>query len=137
MSNRRKSLETVWTTLVLGWSGLRILFAETYMVKYGINIWIFILVEVLSSPILALSSTRLVRVLVVHDLRRIGFWGAVALASYAAPDVYLLTAGRGVPWRLYGVIGFVMTVAGIVSIVRMRRSVREAAVEVSPVFDNL
>ena len=131
MSRRRKSLETVWTALVLGWTALRIAFAEAYMVEYGINIWIFILVEVLSSPVLALSSTRLVRVLVVHSLRGIGFWGGLTLVSYAAPDVYLLTAGRGVPWSLYGVIVSVMTVAGIVSIIRMRRSLRQVANEAS------
>ena len=113
--------------MVLGWSGLRILFAETYMVKYGINIWIFVVVEVVSSPVLAVSSTRTVRGLVSHSLRASLGWGGVALVSYAAPDVYLLTAGRGVPWRLYGVIIGVMAVAGIVSAQRMRRSLREQA----------
>jgi len=113
--------------MVLGWSGLRILFAETYMVKYGINIWIFVAVEVVSSPVLALSSARTVRALVVHSLRMSVGWGTLALVSYAAPDVYLLTAGRGVPWRLYGLIIGVMGLAGLASVIRMRQTVREQA----------
>ena len=129
MSQRRKSLETVWTLLVLGWSGLRVLFAETYMVKYGINIWIFVAVELVSSPVLALASTRTVRALVAHSLRLSLGWGGIAFVSYAAPDVYLLTAGRGVPWRLYTVIVVVMVIAGLVSLVRMRQTIREAEAE--------
>lgn len=94
------------------------------MVEYGIDIRWFIAVELVSSPILATASTRTVRALVARRLPQCGSWGLAAFAAYAAPDVYLLSAGQGVPWRIYALLIGVMAAAGIVGVVRLRRSLK-------------
>jgi len=45
------------------------------------------------------------------------------MVSFSAPDVYLLTAGRGLPWIAYGVVLLLMTVAGTTSVIKLKQKV--------------
>jgi len=45
------------------------------------------------------------------------------MVSFSAPDVYLLTAGRGLPWVAYGIVLLLMTVAGTASVIKLKQKV--------------
>ena len=51
----------LWVALVMLWAGLRILAVEIWLVDYGVNIWWFATVEVLSSILYGVSSARLAK----------------------------------------------------------------------------
>ena len=53
------------------------------------------------------------------------FWGVITLTSFAAPDVYLLSTGKNLPWMGYLVVIGIMMIAGSVSVVKMRRKARD------------
>ena len=60
-----------------------------------------------------------------HQIRNSMFWGVITLTSFAAPDVYLLSAGKNLPWMGYLVVIGIMTVAGTMSLIKMRRKARD------------
>ena len=116
-------MQKVWFVLIIFWSLVRIATAELYFAKYGINIWIFAVIEIVSSPILARASSRMAVTLKYHEIRQSVLWGGLTMVSFSAPDVYLLTAGRGLPWIAYGVVLLLMTVAGTTSVIKLKQKV--------------
>ena len=127
MATRQNSLERAWFIAVVGWSIIRIFFADVFFAKYGINIWIFAGVEVISSPIFAQSTSKMAISLSRHHLRNSLIWGILTLVSFAAPDVYLLTTGKHLPWLAYLVVIGIMVIAGTISTIKMRRKAEELA----------
>jgi hypothetical protein len=127
VATRQNSLERIWFIAVVAWSILRVIFADVFFAKYGINIWIFAGVEVISSPIFAQSTSKMAISLSRHHLRNSLIWGILTLVSFAAPDVYLLTTGKHLPWLAYLVVIAIMVIAGTISMIKMRRKAEELA----------
>jgi hypothetical protein len=125
VATRQNSLERAWFIAVLVWSILRIVFADVFFAQYGVNIWIFAACEFVSSPIFARATAKMVIALSTHQIRNSMFWGVITLTSFAAPDVYLLSAGKNLPWMGYLVVIGIMTVAGTMSLIKMRRKARD------------
>jgi hypothetical protein len=122
---RQNSLERAWLIAVLVWSILRIVFADVFFAQYGVNIWMFAACEFVSSPIFARATAKMVVALSTHQIRNSMFWGVITLTSFAAPDVYLLSTGKNLPWMGYLVVIGIMMIAGSVSVVKMRRKARD------------
>ena len=127
MTSRQNSLERAWFIAVVAWSILRVVFADVFFAKYGINIWIFAGVEAVSAPLFAHSTAKMVITLSQHNIRQSIFWGVVTLITFAAPDIYLLTTGKNLPWLAYLIVVGIMVIAGTVSIIKMRRKTEELA----------
>jgi hypothetical protein len=62
--------------------------------------------------------------LVQHRFQDSVVWGLVTLMTFGAPDVYLLTTGKNLPWSAYFVVIGIMLIAGLISIVKMRGKTR-------------
>jgi hypothetical protein len=107
------------------WSIFRIVFADVFFAQYGVNIWIFAAFEFVSSPIFARATAKMVLALSTHQILNSMFWGVITLSSFAAPDVYLLTTGKNLPWTAYLVVISVMMTGGAVSLIKMRLNARD------------
>ena len=55
------------------------------------------------------------------------FWGVITLTSFAAPDVYLLSAGKNLPWLAYLVVIGIMVSAATISMIGVRRKAQKLA----------
>jgi hypothetical protein len=124
VATRQNSLERAWFIAVLVWSIFRIVFADVFLAQYGVNIWIFAAFEFVSSPIFARATAKMVLALSTHQILNSMFWGVITLTSFAAPDVYLLTTGKNLPWTAYLVVISVMMIGGAVSLIKMRSKAR-------------
>lgn len=123
MFQERFFVQKVWFGFIILWSFVRIGTAELYFAKYGINIWTFALIEIVSSPILERALSRMAVALKYHEIRQSILWGGLTMVSFSAPDVYLLTAGRGLPWSAYSMVLLLMTVAGTASVIKVQQKV--------------
>jgi len=117
----------MWVALVMLWAALRILAVEIWLVGYGINIWTFAVIEVLSSILYGMSSARLVRALTVRQRKDAGKWGALTLVGYVMPDTYLLSVGRAMPIATYVIVISLALIFATVALVRTRSSVAHLA----------
>ena len=127
VDTRRKSLRNAWLGLVVAWSVVRIAGAGIVLAPYHVHLWGFAIIEIVSSPVLAVASARLVDALRDHRLTRAASAGAVSLFAFAAPDIYLLRSGRGLPWVAYAVVIGVMMCGGAVSVIGLRRQLLDAS----------
>jgi hypothetical protein len=67
----------LWVALVMLWAGLRILAVEIWLVDYGVSIWWFAVIEVLSSVLYGVSSARLVKELATRHRKNSAKWGSL------------------------------------------------------------
>jgi hypothetical protein len=127
VTKRQISLERAWFGAVMVWSVVRIIFADVFFAKYGVNIWIFAAVEAFSAPLFARSTAKMAISLSVHQLRDSFLWGTLTLMSFAAPDIYLLTAGKHIPLLAYLVVIAMMVIAATISIIGVTHKAEKLA----------
>lgn len=113
----------LWVALVMLWAGLRILAVEIWLVDYGVSIWWFAVIEVLSSVLYGVSSARLVKELSARRRNNSAKWGAFTLVGYVLPDTYLLSVGRAMPLATYLVVVSLAVAFAVIALVRTRASV--------------
>jgi hypothetical protein len=121
---RRRRLTQGWFVLAMFYALFRIILADKFLVKYGLNIYAFAAIELVSTPIDAIGVSRTVQALV--DQRRSSAlrWMMVATTGYIAPDAYVVVAARQVPGSLYlGVLAWA-TLAMILGVRRLRRQIK-------------
>ncbi|MDP5109302.1 MAG: hypothetical protein NWP73_06010 [Ilumatobacteraceae bacterium] len=113
----------LWVALVMLWAGLRILAVEIWLVDYGVSIWWFTVIEVLSSVLYGVSSARLVKELSARRRNNSAKWGTFTLVGYVLPDTYLLSVGRAMPLATYLVVVSLAVAFAVIALVRTRASV--------------
>ena len=113
----------LWVALVMLWAGLRILAVEIWLVDYGVSIWWFAVIEVLSSVLYGVSSARLVKELSARRRNNSAKWGTFTLVGYVLPDTYLLSVGRAMPLATYLIVVSLAVAFAVIALVRTRASV--------------
>ncbi len=103
---------------------VRIGLAEQFLVKYGLNIFIFATIELLSTPIYAIGASRMVRGLVASRRSSAIRWLMVSILGFVAPDAYVVVAARRVPASLYLAVLAWVVLGTILGVRRVRRQIR-------------
>lgn len=100
-----------------------------YLSGYGVNVAVFSTIEALSSLMYGWASSRFVLAIIDGDWRVVMTMSAPALASYAAPDVFVFISVGDVPagiWRtLMGIIIVTACVTVMGVVLQVRRGRRE------------
>ena len=142
--------ERLWFALSLVYAIIRVLGASAFLEKYGLNIVLFAIVEILSSSLLAVASAHVVRNVVggpddqtitirggaTKYRRRVGRirrWGALVVICFAAPDVYAYVATDHLPPALIGLLLLALLVSAVSSAILIARRIREARAESLPI----
>ncbi len=129
-SARRRLLERLWVVGSVAYGGLRIFVADRTVRRYGVNIWVFGVVELTTSWLYGLSTARLVGALIDRHGRLAARWSIVAVATFLAPEAFIVLTGRHMPRVVYLVVAGLVTVLGtlaVASLVRRVRAARRAA----------
>jgi hypothetical protein len=103
-------MQLAWFVVVMAWCSVRIIVVAQWLVAYGVDPWMFALIDVGSAIPYAICSARLVGALVDGQPRVAMWWAAPTVATFAAPDVYIFSVGRGMPWATYVVVAAVAVV---------------------------
>ena len=123
-SHRRRILERLWIVGSIAYGGLRIFVADRTVRRYGVNIWGFAAVELSTSWLYGLSTARVAGALIDRRFRGAAQWGAVAAATFLAPEGFIVLTGRDMPAVVYVVIGALLATLGTVAAVSLMRKVR-------------
>jgi hypothetical protein len=152
----REAKERLWFGFSLLYAVMRVLGASAFLQRYGLNIVVFAIIEIVSSSLLAVASAGMVRSIVetklvstilgdsaeqfgvarppkkhhfrpnFGPLRR---WAVAVVICFAAPDAYAYYATDHLPPALLAVIGIALLVSAVSSVVLITRRVRAARVE--------
>ena len=116
---RRRNLSRTWAGLVIVWSLIRTLIVWTVVGDYGLNPWIYLVIDLCCASVDAFTTPRTVLAFIDDRYRRAAFWGLLSLIAFIIPDVYIFLGTRTLPKRIIiaicAIIGLtlVMAVAGV------------------------
>ena len=131
----RTKRQTFWERL---WASTIVLytFGATFVVwkalhKYGVNPYLFFVIDLITSWFYGLASARLVVAIIHKRWSETQKWGWLSALNFMLPQIYILLSARHVPRDvyiiIYSVIGVMVAfaVVGIVSQLRVARKERD------------
>ena len=130
-TSRRRKLELSWIIGVVAFVIVRFAIAYSALNEYGLTVWIFGILDIVTAVPYAIGTARLVTSLVDKDVQAAARWGIVACISFLAPYVWVAWAGRDgeFPTAVYITIAVLVVCLGTNAIVGVAKRVRAAKVE--------
>jgi hypothetical protein len=135
-SSRRRKLELSWVIGVVVFVIVRFVIAYSALSEYGLTVWIFGFLDIVTAVPYAIGTARLVTSLVDKNVQAAARWGIVACISFLAPYAWVAWAGRDgeFPTAVYVTIAVLVVCLGTNAIVGVAKRVRAAKVEsVAPI----
>src|ERR1700709_2284087 len=86
---RRRHREHLWIIGVVAYTIIRFLIAWETLNRYGLNIWIFGVIDVGTAVPYAVGTARLVTSIVDRRLQAAAGWLVIAAISFIAPYLYI------------------------------------------------
>ena len=129
MGTRRAQIERGWILVSIAYGGLRAALVWKFLHKYGVNPYIFGVIEFVSAAIYGKSSAQVVGAVVDGAWVRLRRWLPLAALTYFAPDGYVFISAGKLPSDMLAIlisvvcVTLVLTVVGIVTQVRRGRKV--------------
>lgn len=115
--------------MVIGWSLIRALLVWAVLGNYGLNPWMYLVVDLCAATIDAYATPKMVFDFVDDRFHQAAGWGLVALGAFLVPDLYIFLGSRTLPWSIVLTICLVISVTltvGIVGVVRKVQTGRAA-----------
>ncbi len=126
---RRKRLSRTWAGVVVAWSLIRTLIVWAAVGDYGLNPWIYLVIDLASASVDAVTTPRMVLSFIDDQYRKAVRWAVLSLIAFMVPDLYIFLGTRTLPRRIIfavcGIIAITLTV-GVVGVVRKIRAGRAA-----------
>ena len=131
-TKRQTFWERIWASTIILYT-----FVATFVVwkalhKYGVNPYIFFVVDLITSWFYGLASARLVVAIIHKRWSETQKWGWLSALNFMLPQLYILVSARHVPHDvyliIYSVIGVLVAFAivGIISQIRVARKDKAA-----------
>ncbi|MCU1370085.1 MAG: hypothetical protein JWO77_1279 [Ilumatobacteraceae bacterium] len=127
-SKLRQRLELSWVIGIVVFTLVRFFVARETLEKYGLNIWVFGFIDLITAVPYAIGTARVVGALVDRDLAGASKWAGIAAISFFAPYGYILWAGQDAtfPTSVYVILGLLVAVFGANAVWGIVRKVRAA-----------
>ena len=128
---RRRAYERLWIVLGVVWALGRVFVAKATVERYGVNITVFAVAEILVAWPHALGAARVVTKLVDRDPHGALCWGSLLAVTHIAPELYIAVAGSHMPFGVYVSLALIvvglgaLAVVGIIQKVGIARADRE------------
>jgi len=117
-------MERGWILVSIAYGGLRAALVWKFLSQYGVNPYVFGVIEFTSAALYGISSGKVVGAVVDGMWNRLRAWLPVAVLSYFAPDAYVfLSAGR-LPSDMLFILTSMVCVALVLTGVGMFTQVR-------------
>ena len=127
-SKLRQRLELSWVIGIVVFTLLRFFVARETLEQYGLNIWVFGFIDLITAVPYAIGTARVVGAIVDRDLPAASTWAGIAAVSFFAPYGYILWAGQDAtfPTTVYVVLGVLIAIFGANAVWSVARKVRAA-----------
>lgn len=127
MGTRRAQIERGWILVSIAYGGLRAALVWKFLKKYGVNPYLFGVIEFVSAAIYGKSSAQVVGAVIDVAWVRLRKWLPVAVLSYFAPDAYIFLSAGKLPSDMLAIlisvvcVTLVLTGVGILAQIRQGR----------------
>jgi hypothetical protein len=114
-----------WIVGVFAFSVARALIAWPTLSQYGVNPWVFLLIDIATAFPYALGQVKVVNGFRYRQYRGVQAWSLVVAVTFLAPYGYIVLAGQErIPALVYVVIAVLAVIFGTASVLRMRSQYR-------------
>ncbi len=135
VSERRGTVEDIrslgvlgraWTIGILAFSVGRALLAWPTLGQYGVDPWVFLLLDIVTALPYGLGQALTVKILRdrTRPARGAVPWALVVIAAFLAPYVYIFWASGSMPPLAYALVLAWMAVFAVLAVLRIRRQVQ-------------
>ena len=127
----RKYLTISWVLTIVIFTIARVWAARETLQGKGLNIWVFAFIDLVTAVPYAIGVAKVVTALIDRRPGTASRWGAVAIASFFAPYLYIVWAGRDAsfPPAVYVGLAVLVLIFGGNAIWKVVRQVRAARLE--------
>jgi hypothetical protein len=126
---RRRRLSNTWAGVVVSWSFIRTLLVWAAVGDYGLNPWIYLVIDLSCSIVDAFTTPRMVLNFIDEHYRRAVWWGVIALVVFIIPDFYIFLGTRRLPTKLIVLICAIIGTTLIIGIVGITRKINKGRAE--------
>lgn len=126
---RRRRLSLLWLAVTIGWTLVRAAAVHAGLSDYGVNVWVFLVIDLASAVADGYATPKAVLALVDHQINTAFKWLGVFLVAFVVPDIYVFAAGDHVPLRAYFVLGVIVTITSTIAVIAFVKRVRAARVD--------
>ena len=127
-SKLRQRLELSWVISIVLFTLARFFVAQETLERYGLNIWIFGFIDLITAIPYGLGTARVVGAIVDRDLPAASRWAAVAAVCFIAPYAYIVWSGKDAtfPPAVYVVLALLVAIFGANALWSVARKVKAA-----------
>ncbi len=124
-TERRRRREHLWIAGVVLYTVVRFAIAWETLNRYGLNVWIFGILDVGTAVPYAIGTARLVTCVVDKRLQAAAWWLVLAAASFIAPYLYIAIAGRdkSLPILVWIVLGLLVLGLGANAVMAINKRI--------------
>lgn len=130
---RRRTLSLTWAGLAISWAFVRALVAWAVLGSYGLNPWIYLMIDLASACVDAYTTPRMVISFVDRQYKKALTWALCSLVAFIVPDLYLFLGTGHLPKKVVSImigiicLTFTLAVVSVIRKVAKARSERIAA----------
>jgi uncharacterized membrane protein YhaH (DUF805 family) len=130
-SKRQTFWERIWASTIVLYSFVATFIVWKALHKYGVNPYLFFVIDLITSWFYGVASARLVVAVIKKRWSETQKWGWLSAINFALPQIYILLSARRVPRDvyliIYSVIGALVAFAliGIGSQIKAARKVKD------------
>ena len=125
-SRRETFWERIWASTIILYSFVASFVVWKALHKYGVNPYLFFVIDVITSWLYGIASARLVMSVIKKRTHQIAKWGIYSALNFVIPQVYILVSAHDVPREVYLIIGVVICVLAIFSLIGIYNELRKA-----------
>ncbi|MEI6219815.1 MAG: hypothetical protein WCP71_00735 [Actinomycetes bacterium] len=130
-TKRQTFWERIWASTIVLYT-----FAATFVVwkalhKYGVNPYLFFVIDLITSWFYGLASARLVVAVIKKRWSETQKWGWLSALNFMLPQVYILVSASHVPKDVYIIIFSVIGVMAAFALIGIASQIRAARKEKS------
>ena len=126
---RRRRLSNTWAGFVVSWSFIRTLLVWAAVGDYGLNPWLYLVIDLACSIVDAFTTPRMVLNFIDERYRVAAGWGALALVVFIIPDLYIFLGTRTLPTKLIVLICVIIGSTLALGVIGVTRKVRKGRAE--------
>ena len=126
---RIKLWERLWASSILIYTFVATYFVWKTMAKYGVNWFLFFLIDAVTSWSYGIATARIVVAFIEKNRKALSKWVWIAGLSFIAPQLYLVAVARKVPHNDYVTIAAIIAALALFALFSLGSELRKARID--------
>ena len=125
-THRQTLWERLWASTILLYTVVATLIVWRTLGKYGVNIYLFFIIDAITSWTYGISTARLLLNVIKRQWKAARKWAWAAAISFVTPQIYILASARHAPRDVYLIVIAVITLMILFAFISLLLQIRNS-----------